>query len=250
VRAIVVLVLASGCRFGFTEHTPDGGTNRDAIGFDAPIGGNLIQVVAPGYVHSDTVTTPISYGANDLLVVVEYWNVYPNTITISDTTNLTWLGPMVVPIIPSGCDEGGATAQQILYASTSQAATTSITVAQSAAGNHPLGMYVAEYTHVALSSDPLLGDTYAKATGSGTVASAPAISVSDTTEVVAAFTDSHNMGPMSPDPGWRTIARDDVFYGAIADQVVPANTNFAPSATLAGNDACWVAGAIAFRLLP
>lgn len=84
-RAIVFLVLVSGCRFDFAEHTPDGSTNRDA---DTPLGGNLIQVVAPGYVHAQTVNAPISYGAHDLLVVVEYWNVYPNTITISDTTNL------------------------------------------------------------------------------------------------------------------------------------------------------------------
>jgi hypothetical protein len=233
VRAVVLGMLLPGCgRVHFEERA------------EPP---SIVATVGPGYQRANSFAvsfTPAATG--DLLVVAGYWNRYPDTITVSDDGGLVWtaLAPQVVP---SGCNDGGATGAGLWYATAAGASPMTITIAGTDTGSFPLAEYVVELAGVDLGS-PVAASAGQPAPAASNAMDAPELPVVDAVAVLALFVDPNGSGNMVPGAGYDQLANDYLFYSMIEAQIASPGA-ITPNATLpAGtSDACWAAAAAAFR---
>jgi hypothetical protein len=252
-EVLVVAMLAAGCgRVGFDTpvavqdgsalDTADG--DVDATSLTCPGGPAVqLQAIGPGYVRTDQMSIPIVHAAGDMLIAGVYFNQTTMAISVSDALGNTWHA-LTPQIIPSGCDECGASNSQIFYSPTTIGGANTVTVSQQA-GVCPLGLFVLSYSGLC---DRVLAESGAVATVATDTAIAPALTTSRISVLVGMFTDGHNTGAFVPMAPLGVAANDSGFYAAMLASAPVQPGTYTPTAMLPApqNDTCWAVAAAAF----
>jgi hypothetical protein len=241
-RRFVVVAVVIGCgRIGFEQHVAGDGSPAD-LAIDGPPA-RLVQVLAPGYGSAASMSIVIDETAGDLVVAPVYWHQDPDTVTLTDTAGLAWQSRPAV-VVP-GCitTNGNATGAQLYYAQVAATGTNTVTVTQTS-GVQPLGLMLVEYANAMASVDAF---SMVMAPASSNAMAATPITTSVPAVVIGFFNDTIGGGNDGSGSGFTAEARDTGFPNIVEDTIGPPGL-YSPTATLfvGGNDACWVAFAIAF----
>jgi hypothetical protein len=244
-RWAATLAVLAGCgRVAFDPLTI-GSTAGDA-GTDTPTGTPSVgrgMVSNPAFVSTASINAPLDNPqVGQLLVAIPYWNNATHTVTVADTSGLTWTA-LPRASVPSGCNGNVGANIQIFYATVTTSGPTTVTATQSAAGD-PLGLIVVEYSGVTTldASSSLAAPSPSNAINAGTM------TTTGYDLIVAGFHDSSGAGQMVPGPSLSVFQYDLVSYGMFLDVVVPAGNQTITGTLPSGrSDACWVGAAAAFH---
>jgi hypothetical protein len=259
-RCALVIAVLAGCRFDPTAATTPGdarsvdGTMTPQVdapsphvdaGFAVPM---LVQAKNPGFTAANALAVTLDLTAGDLLVAATYTSNLVDTLTVTDTSALTWTAATAVATPDEQQPQKGcAPALQIWYAPIAATGSDTVTLAQN--NTNALGMELAEYSGIATATPvDLAGGVVAPASAA---TATYAITTTDRDVIVALFGDLNGTGTMAAGSGLTRRNADNEFYAMYADDVpgVPPGT-YDLSATLPdnGNDNCWTVAALALRV--